>query len=122
MRLFRLAAVGLIVMSLGACSTITSVVNSLTNQTTTQVTTLADAEQAATLVTKAVDLYVNSASPDRATLVELQALSNGVHAALTNLQAAQLAGGSLSFASFNAALAAFQAYASSQGISTAGTS
>lgn len=119
-RLAMLAAVGLLAMSAAGCSSLTAAYDSLTNQTASQVTTLADAEQAATLATKAVDVYVNSTTPDRATLTELKALNDGVHAALDNLLAAQAAGGSLTFASFNAALSAFDAYADSAGVHTGG--
>lgn len=101
---------------LGACSTVASIATAFSSSSVAQVNTLAAAEQTATLVTKAADLYVNTASPDRGTLIELQALSKGIHSALTDLQAANTAGKSLNFAAFNAALDAYNAYATLKGV------
>jgi hypothetical protein len=97
-------------------SGITTVVQSVSSSTPTQVTTLADAVSAATLVTQAVDVYVNTASPNKATLLELQTLNNGVHAALVSLEAANTANQSLAIAAFNAALTAFSSYATAVGV------
>ena len=88
----------------------------LSSSTPSQVKTLADALQAATLATQAVDLYVNTANPSRATLLELQALNEGLHSALVQLQAANAANQSLALAVFNAALTAFNAYATVTGV------
>ena len=88
----------------------------VTGSTPHQVKTLAEAEQTATLVTKAVDLAVNTGKLPRATLVELNSLSDGLHAALGALQQANANGQALNFAAFNAALAAYNAYTTSQGI------
>lgn len=119
MRFRTLVAVALIGLAqpLAGCSTVANIATELSSQTPGQVTTLAEALQAATLVTNAVDLYVNTASPSRATLLELQFLNNSLHTALTNLQAANAAGQSLAMASFNEALRAFNSYATSRGVS-----
>ena len=97
-------------------SAVSTVAQNVSSSTPTQVTTFADATAAADLVTRAVDVYVNTGNPSRATLLEIQALSNSVHAAFLDLQAANDKGQSLVFASFNASLSAFNAYATSQGI------
>jgi hypothetical protein len=117
-RLVVAALVGALAIGVAGCSNVTAAFDSLTGQSQSQVTTFADAESAATVATNAVDVYVNSASPDRATLTELKALNDGVHAALTDLQHDQTAGNSLTFGAFNAALDAFDAYATSNGVST----
>jgi len=83
-----------------------------------QVGTLAAALAAAKLATDAVDLYVQVGNPDKATLTQLQQLNEGVHKALTDLQAANAAGQSLTFAAINEALAAFRAYAATKGVAT----
>lgn len=105
----------------GGCASIAqglgSIATELGSSTPTQVNTYADALNAAKLVTDAVDLYVNSANPNRATLLQLQKLNDGVHAALNSIGAANREGGSLVYGSFNAALAAFNAYATTQGVS-----
>lgn len=104
-------------LSVAACktmdlaSTAASVAQNLSTATPTQVTTLAEAEQAATLVTQAADTYVTTANPSRAKLLQIKALSDAVHVALGNLEAANAAGNSLVFASFNSALQAFNSYA-----------
>jgi hypothetical protein len=87
-----------------------------TTATNMSSSTPAQATQAATLVTKAVDIAVNTGKLDRATLIELDALNEGVHAAWLNLKAANDSGHSLVFASFNAALDAFRAYATTKGV------
>lgn len=109
------AALG-IAIPLAACQTLSQVATSFSTSTPRQVNTLAEALQAATLATLAVDAYVNTASPNRATLVELQTLNNGLHTALVNLQAANANGQSLALAAFNEALAAFRSYAANRGI------
>lgn len=107
-------------LALGGCATLTSTVAQLADHAASasphQAATLAEALQAATLITRAVDLYVNVGNPDRATLVELKALNDAVHAALTDLEAADARGGSLTFGTFNAALDAFNAYATAKGV------
>lgn len=106
-------------LALAGCSPLAA---NLATSTPTQVTTLAEAEQAATLVTQAADTYVTTANPSQAQLVQIQALSNAVHAALTNLEAANAADNSLVFASFNSALQAFNAYAASTATQSAAAS
>lgn len=107
-------------IALAGCTTTAQVAGNigqaLSSSTPSQVSTLADAVQAATLCTNAVDLYVNASGPSRATLLELQSLNDAVHKALTDLQAANAKGQSLVFATFNEALAAFQAYSSAKGV------
>lgn len=109
------------VIVLTGCTTLGSVVSTIsdniTSSTPSQVETLAAAEQAATLVTNAVDVYVKNGNANRAVLVELQALSNGVHAALVSLETTQKNGGSLVYGGFNAALDAFSAYSTKTGVS-----
>lgn len=110
-----------LVSGLGGCTTMaqmtSSIASSLSSSTPSQVNTLAAATQSATLITLAVDTYVKSGTPNRATLLELQALSNAVHSALTELRSAELSGRSLTFDSFNAAIDAFNSYATTEGIS-----
>lgn len=107
-------------MALGGCTSLAQFVGttaqSLSSATPSQARTLAEALQAATLVTDAVDLYVNTGNPSRATLMELQILNDGLHTALGRLQAANAADQSLWLASFNAALEAFNSYATSSGV------
>ncbi len=90
--------------------------SSLSSETSTDVATYAQATQAAALTTRAVDLAVQNVTLDRATLTELSALNDGVHRAWLDLKAAHDAGQSLSFASFNAALDGFTAYATTKGV------
>lgn len=116
MKTFLLAAALGIAVPLGACQTLTQVATSFSTSTPKQVNTLAEALQAATLATLAVDAYVNATNPNRATLLELQTLNNSLHTALTNLQAANATGQSLAMASFNEALAAFRSYAANRGV------
>jgi hypothetical protein len=108
---------GIGLIPLSSCANVSAAVTALTTSTAAPaaVTTLADAEQSATLVTQAVDLYVKTGNPTKATLQQLQAYSNAVHAALTTLEQANAEGGTLVFASFNAAVAAFNSYSASIG-------
>lgn len=76
----------------------------------TSASTLAEAEQSATLATKAVDVYVNSASVNRADLLKIQQGNNVIHSALLTLEADRKAGTPLSFSAFNAAVASFNSY------------
>lgn len=118
MRKIALALV--LILPLAGCTSVASLVSStaasMSSTTPTEVRTLAEAEQAATLVTKAVDLYVRTGHPSRATLLELKALSDGVHAAIVELDQAQKNGKSLTYDSVNAALLAFSAYSTAKGI------
>lgn len=108
-------------IGLSGCTTVASgvanIAATVAGSTPQQATTLSQAVQTATLVTKAADLAVNTGKLSHATLLELNSLSDGVHAALTNLEAANSAGQSLNFASFNAALSAWNAYTTANGIS-----
>ncbi len=108
-------------LSLTGCSSVgqfvTSTATEMSSSTPSQATTLASALQAATLVTKAVDVYVNTANPSRATLLELQILNNQVHTTLVDLEHENAAGHSLVFAAFNEALRAFNSYATTKGVS-----
>ena len=112
-----LAPVILSLLLLPGCANVSAAVSALTTTAAApaSVTTLADAEQSATLVTQAVDLYVKTGNPTRATLLQLQSYSNAVHAALTTLEQANAEGGTLVFAVFNAAVAAFNSYSASVG-------
>lgn len=75
--------------------------------TPTDAQTLATAEQSATLATQLVDEYVKNGKLNRADLVKIQQANNAIHAALITLETANLNKQPLSFASFNAAIAAF---------------
>lgn len=118
----HLALAVMALTSLAGCTTLATVAGnigqSLSSSSSSQVSTLAGALAGAKLATDAVDLYVNTAAPDKATLLELQSLNDGVHKALTDLQAANTAGQSLTFAAFNEALAAFRAYSATKGVAS----
>ncbi len=107
-------------LSLAGCTSMASgvatVATSMSTSTPAQVNTFADATAAATLATRTVDLAVTSLKLDKATLKELQTLNEAVHAAWLPLKDAVDKGQSPSFAAFNAALAAYQSYRTSQGI------
>lgn len=120
-RFVQAVACSALLLSSGGCTSlasgIASVATSMSSSTPSQVTTLADAVQAADTVTKLADTYVTSGvTISKAQLVQIQALSNGVHTALVNLEAANAAHQSLVFDAFNAALAAYNSYATTQGI------
>lgn len=116
-----LAFAGLLAVTLSGCTTMAQfaaeIAQSTSSGTPSQVTTLAEAEQAATLATQAADIAVNTGKLDRGTLQEIKTLSDSLHAALGVLQSANASGQSLDYSSFNAALAAYNAYMTSQGIS-----
>lgn len=109
-------------IALGGCTSTAQVggniAQTLSTATPEQARTLAEATQAATLATRAVDLYVNTANPNRATLEQLNVLNERVHSTLTNLQAANAAGQSLAIAAFNEAFSAFVAYSNVKGVKT----
>lgn len=113
-RFSRFAAGALIALSLSGCAQMASLFAdagaATTPPTIAQVSTLADAVQAATVATQAVDLYVNTAKPTPAMLKQLNADNEAVHSALKDLEAAQAAGQNLNFAAFNAALDAYNTY------------
>ena len=105
---------------LTACATVaksvTSVAASLAGPVSGQATTLAQAIQLADLATKATKVTVDSVKLPKATLIQLSALNDGVHSALVDLETANTMGQSLSFASFNAALDAYNSYAVAVGV------
>jgi hypothetical protein len=122
-RVLRFAAAACIAVALSGCASIaqfaSGVATSLSSSSPSQVSTYADATNAAILATKTVDLAVTTLTLSKATLTELQTLNDGLHAAWLQLKAANDAGQSLDYAAFNAALAAYQSYKTSQGISDA---
>jgi hypothetical protein len=107
-------------ISLSGCANIaagvTNIAATVAGSTPQQATTLAQAIQIADLVTKATDVAVNTGKLSRATLEEINALNDGVHAAIVNLEAANASGQSLNFAAFNAALQAFNAYTTANAV------
>ena len=115
-----LAPVLALCLMASGCSTLESfaagTATSLSSSSPSQVTTLADADLAADLIVKVTKLAVDSGKLDEGTLVEIQALRGGVRVALDRLHAANTAGQSLSFASFNASLEAYRAYATLKGV------
>lgn len=112
--LIRAAALALAVMPLCACTPALAPAVELTTVTPAQVKTLAQAEQAATIATRAVTIYVATAKPDKATAQKIGELSDALHSALTRLEADRRAGRSLVFDGFNAALSALRAYQGGQ--------
>lgn len=107
-------------LSVGACADLSAfaanTATSLSTASPDQATTYGDATAAADLATKTVDLAVRTGTLNRATLLELQSLNDALHAAWLQLKDANDKGQSLSFAAFNAALAAYQSYRTSQAI------
>ena len=107
-------------LALGGCTTLaqgaSNVNQALSSSTPQQATTLAQALQFAKLATDAVDVYVNTGNPNRATLTELNTLNEGLHAALGKLQTANMAGQSLALAVFNQAFLAFTTYETAAGV------
>ena len=73
-----------------------------------------------TAAERALDCYVNNGSPSRAVLNELNILVPAVHSALVKVEAANKAGNSAltaaALAAFNEALAAYESYATQQGV------
>lgn len=117
----HLIAIGLALsLGLGGCAGfaqfVATTATDMSSSTPREVTTYAQATQAATLVTKAATLAVQVGKFDRATLVQLNALNEGVHAAWLSLKADNASGKSLTFGAFNAALDAFRAYATAKGV------
>lgn len=81
-----------------------------------QATTLGDALQLADLVTRSTQVAVDTLPLTHGQLVQINALNDSLHAALTSLQQANANGQALSFASFNAALSAWNTYAGQIGV------
>lgn len=109
-----LASMLLFAVMLSGCSSLTSLTSA--SATPTSVSTVAAAIQADTLVTKSIDAYVLNGMPNRATLIELKALNDGLHKAVDALEAANSAGQPQALAVFNAALAAYNSYATTAGV------
>lgn len=109
-----------LMLALGGCTSLAQfagqTAQSLSSSTPSQAATLADALQAAKLATDAVDLYVNTGNPSPAVLTEINTLNEGLHNSLNLLQAADAAHQSIALAAFNAALTAFNSYATVSGV------
>ena len=107
-------------IALGGCASlaqsVSSIATNLSSSTPSQVTSLGEANQAAKIVTDAVDVYVRTGTVSRTTLIQLQKLNKGVHDALVALNQANSAGNPLAYGAFNAALAAFNDFATQQWI------
>jgi hypothetical protein len=116
----RLAAVAVLAIYLGGCTTLASFVAStatnLSSGTPEQVTTLGDADLAADAVVHLTTATVDTNKLNAGQLMELQQLRAAVRAALDSLHTASAAGQSLNFAAFNAALDAWRAYKTQQGV------
>ena len=78
-----------------------------------QATTLADALRLATVATDLTKAAVDTGRLTQSQLLKVNAANDGLHAALVDLEAENAQGHALSFASFNAALAAWNAYTAS---------
>lgn len=107
-------------LALGGCAgtaqVAVGVAQHLSSKIPNQAATLADAAIAARLCEDVATAYVQTASPSKATLDELDALIDRVHLTLKNLEAANASGQSLTLAVFNEALGAYRAYAVSKGL------
>lgn len=116
----RLIVVAALSLSLSGCvglaAGVANIAATVTSSTPQQVTTLGDAIQASTLLTRAVDLAVNTGKLPKPVLLEINALSDGLHAALISLESDNAAGKNLDFAAFNAALKAYNAYLTANAI------
>lgn len=101
-------------LALAGCGTLASgaasVAATVAGPSPTQATTLGQAEQLATVATDLTKAYVDTASLSLAQLQQINALNDGLHTAITSLETANSQGQALSFAAFNAALAAFNSY------------
>lgn len=109
-------AVGLVAAPLASCTTVGNALGSFTHASATQATTLGQALQLAKIATDTADLAVNNATLSRDVLGKIKSGNDAVHTALTSLELANAQGQSLSFGAFNAAYAAFVAYAAEQNI------
>lgn len=116
----RVLLTAFLCLGLSGCASVASgvvqIAQSVSSSTPSQVTTLGDAVAASTLVTQAVDVYVKTGNPSKATLLELQTLNEGLHTALTGLEQANASNQSLELAAFNEALTAFTSYTTAKGI------
>lgn len=100
-------------IGLNAASTAADVAASAVGPIPNQVSDLSTAIRVADLVTKGADVIVNNVKLTRDQLTQLNAGSDGLHAALTKLEADNAANKGLDFSAFNAALAAYNAYTAS---------
>jgi len=119
-RMLLIAGAFALALTSAACTSVASGVASLATEmsssTPAQVNTYAEATAAAAIVTRTMDLAVNTGKLDKATLLELQKHNEGIHAAWLELKKANDAHQSLVYASFNAALASWRSYRTSVGI------
>lgn len=113
-------------LALSGCASLGSVVSKVvvasTTKTPSQANTVAEATQATTLAEEAVDLYVKTGNPSKPVLTELQTLVTALHTTLVAVETANKSGNSATaaaaIATFNQALAAYQAYAVHQGVAS----
>lgn len=111
-------------VTLAGCGTIGSAISSAVVSTTTstpsQVKTVAEAIQAAALVEKSLDLYVQSGAASQPVLQELKVLVPAVHNALVQAENADKNGNSAGVAAgialFNEALGAVNSYETLKGV------
>lgn len=117
MRLTVIAAIAAVCLSLAGCGSLISAGITAGGQAApavpNQVTSIAEAEQAATLITKATQAYVDNAKLTKAQLVQISADSDALHSAITTLESQNGQGVALNFAAVNAALAAWNTYTAS---------
>jgi len=112
-------ALGLAPGCTAVASGIADVGASLSTQTVAQVTTLDEAEKSGKLVADGATFAVqHDTSLTVPVLLEVQALSAAVSKALDDLDADQVAGKSLSFSAFNAAVDGYNAYVVQKGVQT----
>lgn len=120
MKRYFLAPLLALSLSVSGCTSLASFVagtaTSMSTQTPSQVTTLAEADLAADTIVRLARVAVDTDKLDAGTLKEMQALRQGLRDALDVLHAANDHGQSISFASFNAALQAYRAYATVKGL------
>lgn len=104
---------------LASCNTLSAlsgVAASLKGPIPGQATTLSEAVQIADLATNLTKSAVDTFKFPKATLQELSALNDGLHSAVVSLERANANHQALDFASFNAALSAYNSYAAANGI------
>lgn len=116
----KLILATLLAVSLGGCTStaqlVASTATSLSSSTPNQASTLAEATLAADTLVKLTKVAVDTNTLDAGELTQLQALRAGVRSALDALYKANQANQSLSFAAFNAAIDAYNAYTTVKGI------
>lgn len=116
----QIAALALVALMGGGCTTIAQwtadTAQSLSSSTPTQVNTLADAEIAAKGVHQLIDQAAKSGKLSRAQLTTLNTINEAVNKAMTDLEAANAAGQSLTYAALNEALSQWVSYSTANGI------